>query len=234
MSGFADLSLQELEDELTTFAAHLAAGMCRWLAVVGELDRRLGSTAWRSCAELIAYRCALTPRAAREHVRVARALPGLPLIREAFARGELSYAKVRALTRVATAENETGLLPLAEVLTAAQLERALRAYRRVSTREARDLQDYEELSWHWDEDGALVLHGRLAPEDGALFLKALEASREQLWRAEQPEERGSGACAIFCVSGFRCGRGCGLRSGCGVLPLRSSSCNSCASSFSLA
>ena len=49
---------------------------------------------------------ALTPRSAREHVRVARALPGLPLVRDAFAHGELSYTKVRALTRVATAENE--------------------------------------------------------------------------------------------------------------------------------
>jgi hypothetical protein len=192
VSEFAGLSLEELEDELASFAAHLAAGMCRWLAVVAELDRRIGSTAWRSSAEWIAYRCALTPRAAREHVRVARALPALPAIREAFARGELSYAKVRALTRVATAESEAGLLPLAEVLTAAQLERALRVYRRVSTREARELQDYEELIWYWDEDGALVIRGRLAPEDGALFLKALEASRERLWRSNQPdEERGS-------------------------------------------
>ena len=64
-------------------------------------------------AEWLAWRCALTPRAAREHVRVARRLPELPLVHAAFARGELSYAKVRALTRVATAGNEEELLELA-------------------------------------------------------------------------------------------------------------------------
>ena len=132
MSDFADLSIRQLEDELAVYAAHLSAGMCRWLELVAELDRRVGRTAWRSCAEWIAYRCALTPRSAREHVRVARALSELPAIREAFARGELSYAKVRALTRVATPESEAGLLPLAGVLTASQLERALRVYRRVT------------------------------------------------------------------------------------------------------
>jgi hypothetical protein len=52
----------------------------------------------------------LTPRSAREHVRVARTLPEVPMIHAAFAHGELSYAKVRALTRVTTAENEEGLL----------------------------------------------------------------------------------------------------------------------------
>ncbi len=117
----------------------------------------------------------------------------LPAIRAVFARGELSYAKVRALTRVATPESEEGLLPLAGVLTASQLERALRVYRRVTTSEAGDVQDYEELSWHWDEDGALVVRAKLAPEDGAVFLEALAASRDRLWRsaeggsAEPPE-----------------------------------------------
>src|SRR5262249_56539556 len=99
--------------------------MSRWLTVVAELDRRVGRTRWDSCAEWIAYRCALTPRSAREHVRVARALTELPAIREKFSLGELSYAKVRALTRVATPENEAGLLPPPGVPTAAHPQPAL-------------------------------------------------------------------------------------------------------------
>ena len=72
-----ELSVRELEDEVATLAAHLYAGTCRWLELVGELDRR---GAWAedgtgSCAEWLAWRCALSPRAAREHVRVARRLP---------------------------------------------------------------------------------------------------------------------------------------------------------------
>ncbi len=98
MSQIAELPLDDLKDELAAQAAHMSAGMCRYLELVGECDRR--GTGWDSTAEFLAWRCGLTPRSAREHVRVARALGGLPLIREAFATGELSYSKVRALTRV--------------------------------------------------------------------------------------------------------------------------------------
>jgi hypothetical protein len=103
------------------------------------------------------------------------------MIHAAFAHGELSYAKVRALTRVATAENEEGLLEPARVFTAAQLERAVRAYRRVTTEDSRDLQEAAYLGVFWEPDGSLAIHGRLAPEDGALFLRALEALRDRQW-----------------------------------------------------
>jgi hypothetical protein len=167
--------------------------MCRWLELVGELDSRGGwaESGAGSCAEWLAWRCALAPRAAREHVRVARRLFELPLIHAAFARGELSYAKVRALTRVADAGSEGELLELAFALTAAQLERVVRAYRRVSAQEAQEVHEREELTWYWDEDGSFVVRARLAPEDGALFLQALQASRERLWRRERDDERGS-------------------------------------------
>jgi hypothetical protein len=180
----AVLNLDELEAELATLASHLYAGTCRWLELVGELDRRgdFAEDGCGSCAAWLAWRCGLAPRAAREHVRVARRLPELPLIHAAFARGELSYAKVRALTRVATAESEEELLGLAGVMTAAQLERTVRAYRHVSTAVARGQQEDAYLSVFWQSDGSLELHGRLAPEDGALLLRALDAMRDELWQ----------------------------------------------------
>jgi Domain of unknown function (DUF222)/HNH endonuclease len=180
----ATVSFDELEAELATLASHLYAGTCRWLELVAELDRRgdWAESGRTSCAEWLAWRCALTSRAAREHVRVARRLPELPLIHAAFGRGELSYAKVRALTRVATGENETELLELARVLTAAQLERTVRAYRRVTTAEARELQEDAYVSVFWEADGSLSIHGRLAPEDGALLLRALDAMRDSRWQ----------------------------------------------------
>jgi hypothetical protein len=194
-----------LEAELATMAAQLYAGTCRWLELVAELDRRSG---WvvagvRSCAEWLAWRCALTPRAAREHVRVARSLEELPLTHAGFARGELSYAKVRALTRVATAENEQELLELAALCTASQLERAVRAYRRVSVREARGQQEAAHLSVFWNPDGSLEVHGRLAPEDGALLLRALESARDSLWRGSaepRPARQASFAEALVAVA----------------------------------
>jgi Domain of unknown function (DUF222) len=181
MSG---LDIEQLEDELATLAAQLNAGTCRWLELVGEYDRR---GAWReqgcgSCAEWLAWRCAVAPRSAREHVRVARRLPELARTHALFAHGELSYAKVRALTRVATPENEEQLLHLARYCTAAQLERVCRAFRRVTTDDARRQQEDAYLSVFWSPDGTLELHGRLAPEDGALLLRALDAQRDSRWR----------------------------------------------------
>ena len=116
------LSFDELEDELATLASHIFAGTCRWLDLVAELERR-GGLSGCTTAEWLAWRCGLTPRTAREHVRVALRLVELPCIRAAFAVGELSYAKVRALTRIAEPESEEELLELARHLTAAQLDR---------------------------------------------------------------------------------------------------------------
>src|SRR5260370_861736 len=62
-----------------------------------------------SCAAWLSWKCQMSAGAAREHVRVARALRDLPVIRAEFGAGRLSYAKVRALTRIATPENEAGL-----------------------------------------------------------------------------------------------------------------------------
>jgi hypothetical protein len=193
MSDLANLSLEELENELATLASHIYAGTCRWLELVGELDRRgdWADSGCGSCAEWLAWRCALLPRAAREHVRVARRLPELPRLHAAFARGELSYAKVRALTRVADADSEEELLELARVMTAAQLERAVSVYRRVTTAEANDLHEDSHLTTFWDADGSLVIRGRLAPEEGALFLRALEAARDSLFEQARKDERGS-------------------------------------------
>jgi hypothetical protein len=192
-SALAELPLDELQDEIATLASHIYAGTCRWLELVGEFDRRGSWAEWGcgTCAEWLAWRCALTPRAAREHVRVARRLSELPLIHDAFARGELSYAKVRALTRVADEESEEELLELARHLTASQLERALRAYRRVSAQEANALAELAYAGYSWAEDGSLIIRARLTPEDGALFLRALEAARDRLREREFPAERGS-------------------------------------------
>ena len=191
-SELAALTTDELENEIAELASHIYAGTCRWLELVAELDTR---GAWTesgcgSCAEWIAWRCGLMPRAAREHVRVARRLAELPLIHDAFSRGKLSYAKVRALTRVADDETEEELLELARHLTAAQLDRAVRAYGRVTTADANVQHAAAYAGYYWDDDGSLVLHARLAPEDGALFLRALEATRDSLWERKREADRG--------------------------------------------
>src|SRR4029453_17334843 len=171
-------------------ASHIYAGTCRWLELVAELDRR-GGLAGCSTAEWLGLRGGAAPRARGGEVRVSRGPRGLPLIHGAFACGELSYAKVRALTRVAEPANEEELLELARHLTAAQLERAVRAYRRVSAEQAEDQHALAYAGYTWEPDGSLVVRARLAPEDGALFVRALEAARDRLQEREWDAEGGS-------------------------------------------
>jgi hypothetical protein len=174
-----ELPLEHLEAELCELAAHLGAGMARWIALVDEYDHREGWGSWsgvKSTSHWISWRCACSTRAAREHVRVARALRELPLTREAFGRGQISYSKVRTLTRVAAAESEEFLLHQATYATASQLDRMLSAYER-SEREERG---EPELRWHWNRDGSLSVEARLAPDDGRAFLDALEAARSKI------------------------------------------------------
>jgi hypothetical protein len=99
--------LDRLGDQIAALSAHLEAATARLLALIREFDAREGwANGFRSCAEWLAWRVSLDLGAARERVRVARALGTLPVLAEALAQGELSYAKVRALTRIATPETE--------------------------------------------------------------------------------------------------------------------------------
>jgi Domain of unknown function (DUF222)/HNH endonuclease len=179
------LPLERLESQIGELAAHIHAATCRWLLLVGEFERREGWKPWgcKSCAHWLSVRCGVAIGAGREQVRVARRLAELPLVREAFARGELSYSKVRAISRVASEKTEPDLLELARHATASQLERIVRGYRGVvSTQieQANTTYANRHVTWEWDHDGSLVFRGRLPAEDGALLVKALEAARDEL------------------------------------------------------
>src|SRR5207249_2260194 len=103
--------LERLGDEIAELSAHLDAATARLLDLIREFDARGGwgnGSGFRSCAHWLTWRVGLNPGAARERVRVARALGTLPRLAEALARGELSYSKVRALTRVATPRPKSG------------------------------------------------------------------------------------------------------------------------------
>ena len=176
------LTLRELEAQITELAGHLNAAHYRWLSLIAEFDRRQGWSdgATQSCAHWLNWKCGIDMGAAREKVRVAHSLQKLPRISAAMARGELSYSKARALTRVACAQTEEYFLSIALHGTAAHVEKLVRQYRRAKeaeelSREARQ-QATRQLTYFHDEDGSLVLKGRLPAEIGALVVKALDAA----------------------------------------------------------
>ena len=158
-----EAATEQRVDELASLSAHLSAATARWLELVWEMHKQGDSSDLQS---FVAWRCGITAREAREFMRVAEALQELRATRAAFSRGELTFTKVRALTRVATASSEEGLLDLAGALTAGQLERALRAFRRVAAEDARESHELEYVDYYLDEDGSLILRARRRPRTG--------------------------------------------------------------------
>jgi Domain of unknown function (DUF222) len=185
-------ALDRLGDEIAELSAHLDAATARLLDLIREFDARGGwNSGFRSCAAWLSWRAGLDLGAARERVRVARALGTLPLLAGALARGELSYANVRALTRVATPETEVRLLGVGRAGTAAHVERIVRGWRvvdrRAEARESALRHAGRALHVYQDEDGMVLFRGRLEPEVGALLMQALAAARETLYqRARVP------------------------------------------------
>jgi hypothetical protein len=179
--------VEDLGDAIAELAARLHAATYELLVLLRTFDEVNGwNNGFLSCAHWLHWRTGIDLGAAREKVRVARALASLPRLGGAMQRGELSYAKVRALTRIATPENEAQLLDVALAGTAAYVERLVRAWRRVDRiQAAKDTERRHlrrELTTWVDEDGMVVIRGRLSPKIGAVVQRALAAAADRLFR----------------------------------------------------
>jgi 5-methylcytosine-specific restriction endonuclease McrA len=170
--------LGRLEERICELAGHLAAGTCRFLRLVAEFDVRRGWACWDlpSCAAWLAWKCQVAPGTAREQVRVARALGGLPVICAEFAAGRMSYAKVRALTRIATSATEAGLAEITGPMTAAQCERFVAAHRTASDAQDVANRTARRVSVTVGEDGSVAISAQLPAAEGAVVLQALRAA----------------------------------------------------------
>jgi len=186
---------EELELEIMTLAGQMNAVQYRFIKLLAEFDDNGG---WQgdginSFAHWLNWKIGMGMMMGREKVRVARALPDLPLIDKAFSEGKISYTKVRAMTRVATPENEQFLLYIAEHGTANHMEFLVRKYRYCKRlqepRESENWKRYKDLHCYQDEMGMYVISARLPPEEGALVVRALEIIQaENRKKKEDAEE----------------------------------------------
>ncbi|MGW9267146.1 DUF222 domain-containing protein, partial [Gordonia terrae] len=188
------LSDEVLEGRVLGYAAQITALTADFLELVAELD---GRESWRgpgihSLAHWLSWKAGIAPRTAHEHVRVAKAIRGLPLIGNAFGEGRLSYSKVRALTRVATPEREQELVNLALSCTASQLDRAVRAMGQIDRDRGVEDESRPPVEstgrWKWNSDGSLSVSLRLSPLDGARFLAGtVRAEYERTRTCDDPD-----------------------------------------------
>ena len=179
------VELDRIGDEIAELSAHLDAATARLLDLIRDFDARGGwNNGFLSCAHWLCYRVGLEMGAARERVRVARALGTLPRLAQALARGELSYSKVRALTRIATPEIEERLLKVGLAGTADHVERIVRGWRRVDRKveveETARRHKHRTVQFYHDDDGMVIIRARLEPQAGAVVMQAITAAREAL------------------------------------------------------
>ena len=174
--------------EIVALCADIHRAEYRLLTLIEELDT---TKPWRheampSCAHWLNAHCGLDLVTAREKVRIAHALPRLPLIRECFRSGELSYSKVRAITRVAGWDNEAELVEMARANTAAHVARnvaSMRQAERLSdSKAAFDSYRHRTFACRTDDDGTLVFEGRLPADQGAVLIQALDRAMDWLIR----------------------------------------------------
>ncbi len=218
-------SIDELDRGIVTLAARINTATYELLVLVRQFDERAGWLQWGlgNCAEWLHWRCDLSLSTAREKVRVAHALKILPMIATAFASGELSYSKVRPLTRVARIDNEASLLAFALKTTASSVEercRELRCGTVASLGEANRRHANRSLRVHRDPDrGTMTFTVELPLESGELLDKALDRARDstaspspspegidECWSAQQADAMLTLATAY--LSGHRESTGC--------------------------
>jgi hypothetical protein len=177
-----------LREEFIRVGAHVLAGQYRLIHLAVQLE---ASGEWAgdgspTCAHWIADALDVKVCTAREWLRIGRALAGLPTIDALFGRGELSYSKVRALTRVATADTEVELCELAARVTAGRFACALAAWRsRRETPGETEARQHESRSlwWRVDIDGMIAGSFRLPPGEGS----ALTTAVDTLVRSYRPD-----------------------------------------------
>ena len=184
-------SIDDIDRGIVSLCAQINRSTYELLVLVREFDERAGYLQWslQNTAEWLAWRCDIGLSAAREKVRVAHALKVLPAIATAFATGELSYSKVRAMTRVATRDNEASLLQFALRHTAEYVEqrcRELRFGQSDSVSIAERAHASRSLRIRRDaERNTMTITIDLPIEAGELVDKALDKARDDA--ADSPE-----------------------------------------------
>jgi hypothetical protein len=180
---------EHLGAKISELCSYIYAAEHRLLTLIREFDEQEGwaHLGFHSCAYWLNFKCGIDMNTARERVRVAHALGRLPKIDAKFAKGAISYSKIRAVTRIAEEADEDYLLMIMKHGTAHHVEKLVRLYRRAErlqdTEAANEHHNNRQLSYHYDHDGCLVIKGRFPAEQGALIVKALEMAMEKQFEA---------------------------------------------------
>ena len=189
-----------LVEQIASLGVELNANQYKVVRLAAQYDTTLDwfREGFKSSAVAIARTLDIHDSTAREWIRVGHALSELPLVDDAFAANDLSYAKTRILTRWADRENEAELLEIAHDRTANRLTTAIAKHLAgTETDEDRDQRQHDSRSVtvYTDADGMVVVRATLPPSIGKQVVAAVETIVQQVAATpieESSQDGGSG------------------------------------------
>jgi len=172
--------IKELDTAIGNLFRIINSASYELMVMIREFDERSG---WLECSftdavSWLMWRCDLNLDVARDKLRIAHALKELPLLSKAFSQGNLPYSKVRALTRVATPDNESELLTMARKMSTSHVEHQCQQMKHAeenSVQEAMHAYHTRSLrSTRNEPRGVMTISIEVPIEEGALFEKAVD------------------------------------------------------------
>ena len=185
------------DDHLIERADLLNARVCstqlEFLDVLAQLDGREAWEEWgaQDMCHWISLRYGISYFRAERWLAAAHALKDLPLIREAFACGELSLDKVVELAQFATAETEQVLMEWAMRVSAGRIRHQAELLRRAERDEGAQVDSDRTVTWsYYDQGRRFGLTADLPAADGVVVAKALDRLADRV--PVMPGEEGPG------------------------------------------
>jgi hypothetical protein len=191
-------------------AAHIAVGKAyrQMLAAIAmiDLERTWEDDGARDCAHWVQMRYGISFWKAQRWVQAAHELEVLPAIADALRSGILSLDKVVELTRLASFDDEDGLIRWAQVVPAGAIRHRAELERRRTQPEADATGRARSLRW-WSEDDRFEMHAELPSAEGEAVRAAVERMMERV--PVMPDEdatidapsRRADALVALCTSG---------------------------------
>jgi hypothetical protein len=182
---------RQLGEEIVDDVAHISASEARAIMKVRRFDAEeyWGDQGAKSASHWLRWRVGMCRSTAGEWVRIGRALERLPKTRDAYHRGLLTYTQVRAITRIATPENEATLILYARYATGSQLVVICREVKRhMASLESPDFEDVLRLVFRMHDDGSEEMTARMRPEHAATIRQAIEVEQREARSDAAPVE----------------------------------------------
>jgi hypothetical protein len=196
--GPSAVDAELVKRRLGELVGHIHAAQAEMIELLAQLDDCDGWTGigLRSIGHWASIELGLDARTTAAHVQAARRLRDLPAIGAAARSGELGWAKVDLVARVAEPDSDDDWLDLARKLSVGQLRRTTRAYQRAE-RDRDDVRPEPDSQpgrkrgiWLFDQpDGLVRVTALLEPDDAAVLKAALNAELERNWRANHTGDR---------------------------------------------